>query len=473
MAQPPNFMQWLLGTKPEAKGLSINLEPGGFVNEIRDYRRLAQPHADTISLQEAQTRNELVYACVQIKATAVQDPRLLVQKSVKKKDDGTGYEEVIGHPLRQLLMRPNPWMTEADFMRAAVVSWDVSNPRRFYCEKEYRNNLLIALWPLNPAYMSPIYSRVDQSTIGYVWSDGAHRREYSLDELLIRSAPAWYNPSPLVAALGSIDSDTAQTDYVRAFFINGGAPSIYLKYNRPVNQPQRDEARARWQSVYANSGGGQHGIGILDSDTDIQRLGSNLDELDSETLRGVAESRICMAFGVPPLIVYSYIGLTRATYSNLKEAWAGFWDATMSPALKEWRNFLTWGLLPEFEDERTIKTEQVRLHYDLSQVAAMQEDVNEIHRRAEASFKAGGSTLNEYRGALGLTPDPAGDYYVRTMAQIAEPLGTVPLVQVEQAPVKSFKAARKPSLEVTQRRMEKALQGYIQGQYELAAQAVG
>ena len=36
-----------------------------------------------------------------------------------------------------------------------------------------------------------------------------------------------------------------------------------------------------------------------------------------------------MAFGVPPLIVYAYVGLLRATYSNLKEAWSSFWDASM------------------------------------------------------------------------------------------------------------------------------------------------
>ena len=38
----------------------------------------------------------------------------------------------------------------------------------------------------------------------------------------------------------------------------------------------------------------------------------------------VAESRICMVFGVPPLIVYAYVGLLRATYAESQGGVGGF-----------------------------------------------------------------------------------------------------------------------------------------------------
>lgn len=453
------------------KALTITQEPGGFVTEIRGLsgRRL---DASTSALQEAQRANELVYACLDVKATAAIDPRLIVEQRINR-DGRAVYEEQTGHPMRQLMMRPNPHMTEADLMRAAIVSWDVSNPRRFYCEKVYSDRgLLVELWPLNPACMTPRRNQAGE-LVGYTWRDGNDARDYTLDELLIRSAPAWYDPPPLVAARGSTASDTAQTSYVHSFFVNGGVPPGLLKYNMPLLQGQRDEIREKWREQYSIGTGGAHGVGVLDVNATWEKTGANLDELASQQLRSVAESRICMVFKVPPLIVYAYVGLMRATYSNLKEAWASFWDATMSPAFKEWRVFWQWSLLPEFEEERDILAENVRLAYDLSAVAALQDDVDAAHARAEKIFRAGGATLNEYRARVGLPEDPAGDYYLRAAGVIPEPAGGAGGARARSTrrPARGRKDKDSPSNQVITRRAEQSMAGYLAEQYRTAAAA--
>lgn len=463
------------------KALSVALEPNGFVTEIRSYRRPGYPNADNEAIQATMSRNELVFACLGVKATAAIDPRLVVKVGRLRQGKLT-YEEAPGHPLRQLIMRPNPGMTESDLMKAAIVSWDISNPRRFFAEKEYTNGRLTALWPLNPAMMRPRWSKTNsREQVGYVWDDyQGGRREYSFEELLIRSAPAWYEPCPVVAALGSVDIDSAQTDYVRAFFENGGMPPGILKYkNSNLRQEQRDEIRAKWMATYGNRYGRQFDIGVLDANVDYQETGSTLDKLQSEVLRSVAESRICMSFRVPPLIVYAYVGLIRATYSNLKEAWAGFWDATMSPSFKEWRDFWTWNLLTEFEEERDVRSEVVKLAYDFSEVAAYQEDVDARNARAEKSLRAGGITLNEYRSQIGQAPDPAGDYYLRLLSYAPQMAGQLPQVDADQAlggKRKQWqgwtKSRSSSSVQTIERRMEQALQKYLEAQYRKAAQNV-
>ncbi len=482
---PESFWDRFFRRKSEAKGLSLSLEPNGFVTEIRDYRRPHYPSADTVDLQDIQTRNELVYACLAIKGGTAQDPRLIVEQG-NTRGGKTEYEELPGHPLRQLLMRPNPNMTDADLMRAAIVSWDISNPRRFYAEKEYTRGLLTAIHPLNPSRMRPKYSRERADRIiGYIWADGQERREYALDELLIRSAPTWYDPPPLVAALGSVESDNAQTDYVWSFFENGGVPPGLLKYNMPLNDAKRDEVREKWRSVYGNRAGRQHDIGILDANVDYQEIGSPIDKIHSEVLRSVAESRICMVFGVPPLIVYAYVGLIRATYSNLKEAWAGFWDATASPMYKEWRAFYTWNLLTEFEDERTIRQERVRLQWDMSQVSALQEDVDAIQNRARENFKAGGINRAEYRAIIGQIPNDAADaFYILPPGVQVVPDGGIPMpapeplpveeeeIILDDAPPKGRKGRDSISVQTTERRMEQAVRSYLASEYRKAAQAV-
>lgn len=472
MSQLTDFWAMLQGKTPQAdgaKGLTVTLAPNGFVNEvvttIIGNRRSDAPAADTASLERLMTLNELVYACINTKATAARDPRLIVQRQVTR-DGKVEYEEIAGHPFRQLMMRPNPTMTESDLMRAALVSWDVSNPRRFYCEKVVKSGRLIELWPLNPAQMRARYSDDKRELLGYTWSDGRMTREYTLDELLIRSAPAWYDPPPLIAALGSIDADSAQTSYIRTFFNNGGIPPIFLKYNMPLNDTTRDEIRAKWASVY---GGGQAAgqIGILDENSDVKAVGAQLDQLASATLRMVAESRTCMVFGVPPLIIYAYVGLMRATYANLKEAWASFWDATMSPAFKEWRDFWQWSLLTEFEDEQTIRSERIKLNYDMSQVSALQDDVDAIQTRSRANFQARLISQNEGRAAIGYAPVPGGDdsYYSTQPTPATAPAKAA-------APHPQTKAQSTRQLASIERRMRRDVARYLQGQYNAAADAV-
>jgi len=158
--------------------------------------------------------------------------------------------------------------------------------------------------------------------------------------------------------------------------------------------------------------------------------------------------------------------LLRATYSNLKEAWAGFWDATMSPAFKEWRDFWTWQLLTEFEDEATIRSEKIKLAYDMSTVAALQDDVDAIQTRARANFQAQIISQNEARAALGYDGIDGGDeaYYhqIPSAAPAATPL------KARAAKVRETKASRA----AIERKIEKATQAYLAAEYEAAAAAV-
>lgn len=405
---------------PEVKGLSISRgmpDASGFI--LRP--QISDADADTERLQEVMKTNELVYACLNIKAQSARDPRLTVEVL---NSDGE-YAALPTHPLQSLMRSPNERMTEGDLLTAAIISWDTTSPRLFFAEKEYQRSLLVGLHPLNPALMTPIRSGVNRVLTGWRWGSGGAAIEYKLEELLIRSAPGWYQPAPLVAALGSIGSDTGQTDYVRDFFANGGMPSTYIKdSSRVLTNAQRDEVRAKWRATYGNRSGGQHDIAVLDMHQDLGKIGAGLDELDSESLRMITESRICMVLGVPPLIVYAYAGLMKSTYSNLKEAWSGFWDSTMSPTLKEWRDFWALSLLPEFEDRDDIRSEKVRLRYDLSQVAALQDDVDAVQNRSVKAYTAGIITLNEARQKIGEKPDPtpAGDEYRKAAAPVAAPV---------------------------------------------------
>lgn len=435
------------------------------------------PDVSPESLAKAYRRNELVFACVGAKADAMADPRFVVEE---RQADGT-YQEVVGHPLTMLMMRPNDQMDSAAFLRALVVSKDIFG--KFVCENLASSaGGLIGLNPLNPAKIAP---KVEadasgrQHLAGYVWRDGGQAVTFRTDELTIYAPPEWISPPAAEVGLGSVDGDNAQTDYVRAFFNNAGVPSGILKVKGTYTQEKTDQLKGKWRASYGRITGSQHELAVLDDNADYQQIGAKLNELSADTLRMVTESRIAMVFKVPPLIVYAYVGLMRATYSNLKEAYKGFWDLTLTPLLKEIAAWITLALLPQFESLDRILSGQVRCRFDTSAVAALQDDEDRKQQRARDNFRSGGITLNEYRAAIGQQADPEGDYYLRLLSYAPSPAGAAANTTADDVlagkgrpalllPPPGRKAAPPASIET---RLERALETYLEDEYAVAAEA--
>lgn len=368
---------------------------------------------DRAALIRASHTNEVAYSCINIKQTTAVDPRLYVER----KQSGDEWQEVEGHPLRRLMMKPNPDMDEVGFVQWFIASRDTVG--EFYAEivRSTKTGPPVALYPLNPALVDPIPA--SDGTIGaYQFKLGSYKQDIPAENMLVWRSPdisnTWRGLSPLAVATGAIDGDTAQTDYVSEFFKVGGIPAGMMTIKgRTVTALEAEEIRDKWRAKFsAKYGGSQTDIAVMDENAEFQVLGSKLDELASEELRGVAESRICMVFGVPPLVIYAYIGLLRSIQSNLREAWQQFWDSRLTPEYKAIRQWLTMRMLTEFESEDLVLGERVRCQWDMSQVAALQDDVDGIQARARDNWKAGGITRNEFRAAIGAQPDPDGDIYI-------------------------------------------------------------
>lgn len=372
------------------------------------------PDVSPDALARTLRRNELVFACVRVKGDALAKPRLVVERRTASDT----YEEIVGHPLTELLARPNDLMDTATFFHTLVVSRDVFP--RFVAERlRSPAGATVGLNPLDPSKVKPVAGTDAQGrpvVSAWEWRDGSSRVTFQADELLIWEPVGWAQPPAAEVALGSVDADGGQNDYVRAFFNNAGVPSGVLSVKGTLDQPRVDAIKAKWRAAYGRAWGRQHDIAVLDENATYNRTGANLNELDSETVRMATETRICMAFGVPPLIIYAYTGVVKATYSNLEAAYKGFWDLTIDPLLGKIRAWLSMTLLEEFEGRDRVRAGLVRLRWDTSQVAALQEDEDARHTRARANLQAGITLRNEAREAIGLERDPAGDVYHMPLA---------------------------------------------------------
>ncbi len=158
------------------------------------------------------------------------------------------------------------------------------------------------------------------------------------------------------------------------------------------------------------------GPAVLDENTSYDKIGANPDELASQHLNERAEARICAPFGVPPLLAGALVGLKHQNNrASARAANADFWENKLSPMYKRLRIHLTWTLFKEFEGEDRIRAGLSRLNWDMSQVLALQEDMESKRKDARENLKAGGITLDQFLEKIGEKPldgDRGKVYYI-------------------------------------------------------------
>jgi HK97 family phage portal protein len=329
----------------------------------------------------------------------------------RRKDDGT-YQAEPDHPLARLIKRPADNIDTETLWRCMEVSY--SSLGKVYLEPLYtsRRRQLDGLMPLNPAWMKE-ETDGDGNLTSYRYEvPSLSPVVFGPNDLITRRAVLWAAPPPLIAALGAADADAVANQFISGFFSGGGIPSSIIKTRDDWTQERADDFRAEWVKRF--SGANRQPAILGKSIESYERIGVSLNELDNETLRMYIETRLCMCFGVPPLIIYAYAGLLKSTYSNLDEAWESFWDATALPLLREWANWLTWSLLTLYEDPEAVRSGDVRCRFDIAGIGPYQEDVTAKVAMFSTGYKDRAVTLNEYRGAMGLSRIEGGD-------ELAEP----------------------------------------------------
>lgn len=404
------------------------------------------------SLAMLYRKNELAFACINKIADVMNDAEIVVEKLNNKGE----YERLIGHPMVGLIKRPNVEEVGSDLRRKVIQSENSLGIVYFHLIRPRPNAVPIAVYVLNP---NRVFPQVNYSngTIDYFRYSTALGKQIDIspEDILIKRrtdlTDEFGGLAPLSVAANTISGDENLTDYVNSFLDpsgGGGVPAGILKFNATLSPEMARLKKEMWNK---NTRGDQ--IAVLDANAEFQPIGSKLSELNSGDLREQNESRICSVFGVPPILVGAYVGIKNTTANaTAKSALKDFGINKISPELKVLREWLTWNLLAQFEDENEIKAEKIRVNFDLSQMVAFQEDLDAIHNRARTNFSAGGWTLNEFREATGKLPDKKGDYYLQPFNLNA----VSPESRAAQA-VRKIEQGTNPEEEITEETDKKAM----------------
>ena len=212
----------------------------------------------------------------------------------------------------------------------------------------------------------------------------------------------WYGLSPLSQIFREAGIDSAATDYTRVFLNNSAVPAGFLMIDGVLSGGE-EESKAIAKRWAETSGGMNRGsLMVIEGNASYQQA-SMLASPEIPDLRALTETRICLGFKVPPLLVQTRTALAMSSgRSEYQQARKSFWEETMSPLYVLIGEFLTRLARMDFGQEYTLK-------FDLDDVKALQENQDMLYRRVSSQWNDGLITKNEAREATGKKPVDDGD----------------------------------------------------------------
>jgi HK97 family phage portal protein len=323
-------------------------------------------------------------------------------------------EPIPGHPLVQLLRRPNPSYSARALWAATVLSYKVDgNAYWIKARGSGGYGQPLELWYEPHWNIYPNWDIGGRNFItGYVLrrSGTAPTLLKPSDVVHFRDGLDPYNPrlglSRLKMVIRNVAGMNAAESYTAAILRNMGVPPVlFMPEDGDVelDEPTEIKLREKYQEQTSGENAGRaFGVNFR---VHMERLGLSPEDLALGQILDRPEATICAALGVPPMVVGLAVGTKQRTYSNLKEADSQAWNNGLVPmqdALAE--DGLYTQLLPDFGP-----TDGLVVKWDRSRVAALQEDRGELARTATAIYQGGYATKNEAREVMGLPPVEGGD----------------------------------------------------------------
>jgi HK97 family phage portal protein len=506
-----DFLKWgpggLAGAeRKEALGLSsLSTE---IIDAWRDATWAGVSFENFVEL--AYRQNSAVFATIQTWATAFIEPPLCVYdtKTKEKVEPGTG-NHVADH-LYSLIKNPNPEMGEKELW-LYMATYTPLGGNGYLAKYRSQAKIVTQLWPYHHGKLKPVPMVGEKperwiSHYRYSLGGGQHRTIPVEDVIHLKWMPdpnkQWQGISALEPVWREVLSDNELTRFVKAMLENDAVPRTALKLPGGIllNPKQLAEMRRDWRLMLGGKNRGD--VAILQAGMEIERLALNMQELATDALRRIDESRIAACLGMHPAVVPLYVGLEKNTYNNNEEAQRDFTNRRLVPRWEMLGSELSKALVPEMDPR-----ERIYLAFDLTKVKALAENVNEKAKWVIPAYKSSLPTLNEALTALGFATlkGPEGDERYKAPAPVlpapapgkgkekgdnegdqdngkeaggdadgskASGRKALPLLAAGRSLIEYKAGKKKATRESIERRIEKAVARYIEDEIEALADLV-
>jgi HK97 family phage portal protein len=349
--------------------------------------------------------NSAVYACLAVIVKAYWAAPLRV---FRKTDDGDE-EWLDDHPFQELADDPHEGLTkrEVDFWRLFAVHIH-GNAYFRKVRTGAGNPRFVQL--ISPLKIAPVTTDADRAR-GVFISHYAHEYEPGKYEdiptedvihfrLGVDDADHRLGMSPLQRVIREVCTDAEAMAFTESLLRNMGAVGLVvtLPPNVPMTREEAEDLRQRIDDKFANEGRGR--TSVLTNGATMTQTGFSPQAMSLKDIHRIPEERIAAVLGVHPMVAGLGAGLERSTFSNYAEARDALYEQTIVPLYEA--DAATWEkhvLRPDFDTDKAV-----HVRYDTTDVAALQDDLNEVYVRLSLAVEKKWIKRNEARSEVGLPP---------------------------------------------------------------------
>lgn len=353
--------------------------------------------------------NSAVFACLVAAALASIEPPLSTFRRITARKK----ELIETHPVQDFIDNMNPYLDTFE-----ILFWKEYSRRldgNAYLLKARSGNAAIGnlteLWPISPHVMKPYTERGSPNFIDYYkWEREPGKFEAVPVENVIHFKLGIDPRDPRVGLsackklLREIASDNEATRFSEALLQNFGIPGLVVELPTEAEMTREERLTMKYGVQEAFSGPNRGGVGILSDGATMKQFGFTPEQLNLQALHNIPESRICAVLGVPAAVAGLNVGLEQtAQYASMRVIQESFTERTLKPFWRmdeaKWNRWLK----PEFTTDKKLI-----IAYDLSEVSALQEDVDALFKRLDAAVVHEWVLPDEARSQVGLPPLPDG-----------------------------------------------------------------
>jgi len=336
-----------------------------------------------------------VFACVKKISAKIAS---IEYKLFRIKNSKGELEQILAHPLLDLLANPSPFVSKAKLIKLKEINELLTGDGYWY--KAMVGNTVAELWNLRPDWIRIIPSATDYIKEYIYRIPGQKELHFTPEEVIHFNEPSPIKEfsdrtgqSPIRPAQVRVDTEEFATKFQRDFFHNNARLDAVLQSDQPLNKDRIGEIRDQWSKKYKGVGKNSK-IGILQSGLKYVQISTAQKDMDYISGLKATRDDIFMAFEMPKSVIGIAEDVNRA---NADAAMASFLTENIKPKMRDFVDTLNQSLVPHFGKGLILDF-----------VDPSPENVEEKLKVYENASKNGWMTQNEIREKEGLMPLKTG-----------------------------------------------------------------
>lgn len=333
-------------------------------------------NADT-AITQGLKASTWVYAANRFIASKLSPIPWVVERLVNADNDE--WEEVPDHPAKTLIDNPNTLMSGQDLRERWLYNLGLAG--NFLGVFTIVRKAPVEIWPLMPQHTKPI-PLANGEVENYEYNvPGVQKKNIPAGEIVhgmyIDPSNFYWGMSPLQAMGVVVDTDVNAVRWNNSSLANRAKKDYAFFPNEPLSKAQWTEAREQLRSQHeGHSNAGGWFLGGMPGK--LEELGMSPHEMDYINSRVQHREEILAGYGLAEILLTGK-GILR----NYEVAVRQFWEDVAVPALDDMMEEFNRSIMPWFDPNSQPKARlagakpQLRYRYDVTHIAALQENLTE------------------------------------------------------------------------------------------------